>query len=390
MKKWINIQLASTDQCTGCAACASVCPTNSITMREDNEGFLQPHIDAETCVNCHKCEKTCPIITPIEISTDFETQVYAAINKDEEVRMKSSSGGMFHALAKWTIEQGGVVFGAGFEGIHLKQQYVESLDELAILMGSKYIQSDVADSYKQAKTFLKEDRWVLYSGTPCQIAGLKRFLGKDYEKLVTVDLICRGVPSPRIFESYIKRLQTKIQAQDIKNISFRYNIDYYFNLSYKDKNGFWRQYKDACNKNPYFSYFLRCIFRASCYQCQYRSIDASYADFTIGDCWTAEKNHPQIADGKGVSSVVIHTEKAGTLFEDLKGTLKWDAENISNIKERYESHVSRATNEGETRNWRLANRLAQYLPLEYMRGIYMHDRFILRVQRKLRKLIIKK
>ena len=245
MKRNNNIHLASHDACTGCSACASVCPKGCISMREDREGFLQPHIDAETCVNCHKCEKTCPIITPIKISTDFETQVYAAINKDEEVRMRSSSGGMFHALAKWTIEQGGVVFGAGFEGIHLKQHYVESLDELAILMGSKYIQSDVADSYKQAKTFLKEDRWVLYSGTPCQIAGLKRFLGKDYEKLVTVDLICRGVPSPRIFESYIKRLQTKIQAQDIKNISFRYNIDYYFNLSYKDKNGFWRQYKDA-------------------------------------------------------------------------------------------------------------------------------------------------
>ena len=129
MNKTFKIQLASTDQCTGCAACASICPTNSITMREDREGFLQPHIDTKTCIGCHKCEKTCPIITPIKIPTDFETQTYAAINKDEAVRMRSSSGGIFYALAKWTIEQGGVVFGARFdENWEVMHEFTETLE----------------------------------------------------------------------------------------------------------------------------------------------------------------------------------------------------------------------------------------------------------------------
>ena len=170
MKKKTNIQLASRNACTGCAACASVCPTSSITMRQDNEGFLQPHIDADTCINCHKCEKTCPIVSPITIPNDFETQAYAAINKDEAVRMRSSSGGMFLALTKWTIEQGGVVFGARFndqwEVVH---DYTETLEGIEPFMRSKYVQSRIGDTFKQAKQFLEQGRWVLYSGTPCQI-----------------------------------------------------------------------------------------------------------------------------------------------------------------------------------------------------------------------------
>ena len=219
MKDSNNIHLASTDTCSGCAACVSVCPTGSISMKEDREGFLQPHINTKTCIGCHKCEKTCPILNPIEIPNDFETQAYAAINKDEDVRMRSSSGGMFHALAKWTIEQGGVVFGARFndqwEVVH---DYTETIEGIEPFMRSKYVQSRIGDTFKQAKQFLEAGRWVLYSGTPCQIGGLKAYLKKEYEKLLGVDLICHGVPSPGVWRAYLKEA---IKGDTLLGFNFR-------------------------------------------------------------------------------------------------------------------------------------------------------------------------
>lgn len=364
-------------------------------MIEDKEGFLQPHIDTDTCIGCHKCEKTCPIISKQE-TQDTENKVYAAVITDEKVLKQSSSGGMFFALARWTIEQGGVVFGAAFDGIHLKQQYSETMDGIEPFMGSKYIQSDISDSFCKAKCFLDDGMWVLYSGTPCQIAGLKKYLHKEYDKLVTVDLICHGVPSASVWEKYITWLMKNIGATKIQNIRFRMKewnsekqknvLNFYLSFSYLNTKGERDSYRKYWNEDPYFKFFMRHIFRPSCYHCIFRHIEASYADFTIGDCWNAEKDHPQMPVEKGVSTIICHTDKAKSVFGKIKQTMIVEEEPISIMQNRYAKDKQATEFEAQKRMWRLSNYLTQYVPLENLQWLYMHDRVDFIIRRKFQKI----
>lgn len=362
-------------------------------MREDKEGFLQPHIDADTCIKCNKCVKTCPIVIPIKIGKDIDPKVYAAINRDEGIRMKSSSGGMFYALAKWTIEQGGVVFGAAFEKYHLKHQYAETLAEVEKMMGSKYIQSEIGNSYKEAMQFLNAGRWVLFSGTPCQIAGLKRYLGKEYEKLLTIDLLCHGVPSPKIWETYMERTLRALKAKDVKDIRFRIKredlsapLNFFFFFFFLDENNVWQEFCEYCYDNLYFSYFMRHIFRSSCYKCPFRLMETSYADFTIGDCWNCEINHPNMFDNKGISTIILHTLKAQDVYTQIKRGFIIEEEDVSVMQRRYKDAKIEEQEEEKKRLWKISNRMAQYIPLECMRFVYMHDRIDYVIKRKIQKI----
>ncbi|MDD5990055.1 MAG: Coenzyme F420 hydrogenase/dehydrogenase, beta subunit C-terminal domain [Paludibacteraceae bacterium] len=335
MEKTDKIQLASIDRCTGCAACASACPTGSIIMRENKEGFLQPQIDAETCIKCHKCEKTCPVIKPIEIPLEFETQAYAAINKDEAVRMRSSSGGMFYALAKRTIEHRGVVFGARFdEKWDVVHDYTETLEGIEPFMRSKYVQSRIGETYKQAKVFLNAGRQVLFVGTPCQIGGLHAYLGKDYENLIMVDFICHGVPSPGVWRRY---LGESFEGGAVQSFNFR------------DKTEGWTPNQCIVSvtttnttivtematttttttttvraklmANPYFRGFRREIYlRRSCYDCQFRTYHR-LSDFTLADFWGVQSNAPEMFDNKGTSIVFVHTKKANEVLQEVASSL---------------------------------------------------------------------
>ena len=317
MKQNNNIHLASTDTCTGCAACVSVCPTGSISMKEDREGFLQPHIDTKTCISCHKCEKTCPIITPLKIPTDFETQAYAAINKDEDVRMRSSSGGMFHVLAKWTIMQGGVVFGARFndqwEVVH---DYTETIEGIEPFMRSKYVQSRIGDTFKQAKQFLDAGRQVLFVGTPCQIGGLRAYQKRDYHNLLAVDFICHGVPSPGVWRKYLKETT---KGESLLSFNFR------------DKSDGWKEYqfvttttttttttrRERYNTNPMIQGLLKNILlRKSCYACSTRTYHR-ISDITIGDFWGIENLHPELNDNKGTSLILTHSTKGADILSQV-------------------------------------------------------------------------
>ena len=307
MRKSNKIHLASTDHCTGCSSCASICPTKSISMREDKEGFLQPRIDADTCIQCHKCEKTCPVISPITIPTDFETKAFAAINKDENVRMRSSSGGMFYALAKWTIEQGGVVFGARFnENWEVVHDYTETLEGIEPFMRSKYVQSRIGETFKQAKQFLDQGRQVLFVGTPCQIGGLKSYLHKEYDNLLAVDFICHGVPSPKVWKSYLKETTQE---------------DTLLDFNFRDKKGGWLDFqcvstftsitrREKQMENVYFRGFLKDVYqRYSCYKCHFKSVHR-LSDMTIADAWGVLFYWPEMHDDKGTSLLVVHSLNA--------------------------------------------------------------------------------
>lgn len=326
MKKKSLIQLASKHDCTACAACVSVCPKRCISMHEDKEGFLQPRIDASVCIECHKCEKVCPILNQETIPSDFETQAYAVINKDDEVRAQSSSGGVFFPLAKWVIEQGGVVFGARWnDKWEVLHDYAEDLDGVKAFMRSKYVQSIVGDTLRQAKQFLDAGRWVLYSGTPCQLGGLRAYLGKEYERLIQVDLICHGVPSPGVWRSYLKEYFGK---EKIVDINFRDKRDGWNSnectIFIKTEN---KVVQSKLLENDFFRGFRKDIYlRNSCYQCNFRNYHRN-SDLTIADFWGVDKKNPSMYDNKGTSIVFIHTAKADRCFKDLSSQLYFAQQN---------------------------------------------------------------
>lgn len=199
------IEIKDKSQCCGCNACVQRCPKQCIAMCEDEEGFLYPEVDEAICIDCGLCENVCPVIN--QADARIPLQVYAAKNTDEKIRMHSSSGGVFSILAEQTIKQGGVVFGARFdENWEVKHDYTETIDGVSVFRGSKYVQSKTGDTFKQAEQFLKQNRKVLFSGTPCQIVALKRYLKKEYENLLLVDFICHGVPSLGVWRKYLKQV----------------------------------------------------------------------------------------------------------------------------------------------------------------------------------------
>lgn len=315
MKQKNDIVLASVTDCTACAACVSVCPKGCISMVEDKEGFLQPKIDTKQCILCHKCEKTCPILNTESISDDFETKAYATINKDDEVRAQSSSGGVFFPLAKWVIEQGGVVFGARWnEKWEVVHDYAEDVESVKAFMRSKYVQSVVGDTLKQAKEFLEAGRWVMYSGTPCQLGGLRAYLGKKYDKLIQVDLICHGVPSPGVWRGYLKDYFGK---EKIVGINFRDKKEGWSNLQRITITTVSTTICEKQMENPYFRGFLTNVYlRNSCHNCRFKSVSRN-TDITLADYWGVHLFCPEMCDDKGTSLVLVHSSKGYEIFSNI-------------------------------------------------------------------------
>lgn len=214
------ICLTDKSQCCGCEACRNVCPKQCITLKEDKEGFLYPEINVTTCIKCGLCERVCPMLLQSN-KERMPVAVYAAKHKDDNIRLVSSSGGAFTFLAEKVIEQGGVVFGARFdENWQVVHDYVETKSELSLFRGSKYVQSRIGNSYQQVQQFLKSGRLVLFTGTSCQILGLKLFLRKQYDNLLAIDVICHGVPSPKVWKKYLNEVAFGHCSQ-ITDISFR-------------------------------------------------------------------------------------------------------------------------------------------------------------------------
>ena len=237
------IEIVDKHKCCGCAACVQVCPKQCISFNEDEQGFRYPSVDNVVCVNCGLCERVCPVLNQDESKQPL--QVYAAKNPNEKIRLMSSSGGIFTMLAESIIDQGGVVFGARFdEKWEVEHAYTETKDGLEPFRGSKYVQSRIGNTYQQVKEFLLSGREVLFTGTPCQIAGLKRFLRRDYENLLTVDVVCHGVPSPLVWRTYLKDFVMCPKGTTEKNtVSISLNEKPVITgISFRDKSTGWKKY----------------------------------------------------------------------------------------------------------------------------------------------------
>ncbi len=341
--------------CCGCYACVQCCPKHCITMCEDNEGFFYPKVDEYQCVNCGLCEKVCPVINPMQKREPL--LVYAGKTFDEEIRKQSSSGGVFTVLAEHTISLGGVVFGVGFDKDWMvEHRYTDTQDGIADFRGSKYVQSRIGDTFKQAERFLKLGKRVLFSGTPCQIAGLKRFLRKDYKNLITIDFICHGVPSPGVYKQYITEEKEKFAHQhtvrnsvsfrSIPFISKRYGLrstNEYSNVqiesvSFRDKRKGWSKFSFVLalskalatgerntvsfsythDKNAFMRGFLSDLYlRPSCHACPARELKSG-SDITLGDYWGIHRIIPEWNDDKGVSAIVVNSKKGEELIKSVQ------------------------------------------------------------------------
>ena len=336
------IDIKEKHNCCGCGACVQVCPKKCISMSTDTEGFLYPQVDGVICIDCGLCEKVCPVINQKEPREPLA--VYAAKNNNEEIRLKSSSGGIFTLLAEQIIAEGGVVFGARFndkwEVVH---DYTETKEGLEPFRGSKYVQSVIGDNFIKAKQFLADGRKVLFSGTPCQIAGLKKFLRKEYENLLTVEVVCHGVPSPMVWRDYLdyKRAKRAVGKNTVSSSLNEFPV--IAGISFRDKANGWKKFgfkisyaaskaaensvsKSADNTNNeitpfnedlFMKGFLKNIYlRPSCYHCAARQ-GKSGADISIADYWGIQLIHPEIDDDKGTGLILINTKQGANYFNSI-------------------------------------------------------------------------
>ncbi|MCM1313384.1 MAG: Coenzyme F420 hydrogenase/dehydrogenase, beta subunit C-terminal domain [Bacteroides sp.] len=304
------INITNKRGCCGCSACLQKCPQQCIDMREDKEGFLYPHVNTECCIDCGLCETVCPFLHPG--GEHVPKKVLAVINNDDKVRMASSSGGVFTLIAERVINGGGVVFGARFDDDwQVVFDYTENMDGLAAFRGSKYVQSRIDGSYRMCERFLKSGRRVLFTGSPCQIAGLNHYLRKPYKNLLTCDFVCHGVPSPKVWQMYLKEV-VAAGTKAVSDIKFRNKAEGWkrFNFIIAYDKGKQRMSLSSFHGHNHFmrAFLSDLILRPSCYSCKAKQ-GCSGSDLTIADFWGVGNHYPEMDDDKGTSLVMINSDK---------------------------------------------------------------------------------
>lgn len=333
------IRITRKKDCCGCLSCVQACPKNCIKTITDEQGFQYPKVNESICVDCGACEKVCPIINADNHTTlGKDTLSYACYNTNDEVRKNSSSGGFFTLIAEYVIRNHGVVFGAKFDkDCRVVHSYTDTIEGIEDFRRSKYVQSYIGESYKHVRSFLKDDRLVLFTGTPCQIAGLKQFLRREYDNLICLDVVCHGVPSPAIWDKYLKEKKVELSIENNVDTPDKIEIT---RISFRDKTNGWRKYSLAIHykikdlnhdteeksfveciwENDYMLCFLKdFINRPSCFDCKFRN-GRSHSDITIADFWGIENVMSDInyAGDKGTSLLLVHNPKAKNVLEQLE------------------------------------------------------------------------
>lgn len=327
----IMLDIAKTSKCNGCHACFSICPVRAISMESDSEGFLRPVIDYKKCTGCCKCESVCPVLHHLTLPIN-DPLTFACKHKNDEIRLKSSSGGVFTALAEKIIYQGGVVFGARFDSkFAVYHDWTDDKEDLDSFRGSKYVQSRIGNVFIECRKFLEDNKIVMFTGTPCQIGGLKAFLGKEYSNLYTVDLICHGVPSPLLLERYLIYRKEQ-EGANIKTISFRRKDygwrKYSLKITFNSNNN----YCQSLRIDPFLRMFLKNVcLRLSCYNCVFKTKNRM-SDITIADFWDIKNVLPAYDDDKGVSLVLAHSNRGQQLFEKNKDLISQQVNGTLSLK----------------------------------------------------------
>ncbi|EHR79131.1 hypothetical protein OCC_01339 [Thermococcus litoralis DSM 5473] len=309
------IDVIGTDKCTGCFGCYNACPYNAIEMKISREGFYIPIIN-ENCTYCGVCQEFCPVISPSLIPDRLrEPIIYAGWSNDREVRIKSSSGGIFYELARYVIEEGGSVFGVAWDGANrVKHIKVTRLEDLPLIMGSKYLPSNVGKSYKEVLKEVRSGSLVLFSGTPCQVSALRKFTRRKYSNLITVEVVCHGVPSYVVFDKYLEWLSKK-EGKKLSRINFRHKAESWdeFNIQIT--------FEDGSSKNvhhwgdPFFAGYLRNLYlQKACYNCKFNRLPRN-ADLTLGDFWGIPK---KLYNKEGTSVILVNTSIGDIILNNLK------------------------------------------------------------------------
>lgn len=309
-------------ECCGCGACYQVCPKQCISMQPDKKGFLYPVIDQTECIHCHLCEKVCPEDPTVRAKGTGQPELFGAVHREQQVLMQSASGGAFPAIVQSFCDEDSVIFGVQYdENMRVCHSYVIGKDAIGKFKKSKYVQSDTGKTFRQAKEFLEQGKKVLFTGTPCQISGLKAFLRKDYENLLTVDLICHGVASPALFADYIalieKKYHKKVVWADMRTKEKVRGNWVLMNLSTALEDSSVRFHPLS---TAFLGIYLKNIgYRDACFSCPFYQIPR-VSDFTIGDLWGAENFAPEMTDGRGISLILLNSEKGKRLFPEIQ---KW-------------------------------------------------------------------
>lgn len=329
-----RIELCDRMHCTGCAACSSICPKKAITMQVDEEGFLMPHINRDLCVECGLCQKTCPVLSYKDDKKAYPLTIYAGYINKMKSRRHSSSGGAFVAFAEHYYSLGnGVVVAAAFDE-HLSLKHIVSTNhkDLHKFQGSKYLQSNTCDIYPEVLNNLLNGKEVLFIGTPCQVAGLKSFLREDYANLLTVDLVCHGVPSPQLFKFYLKQVGINFE-REFEDFYFRnQKLSVYFQHSVVTKSG--SEIHISPSKHSYICAYLKgWLHRESCYNCPFASIPRQ-ADCSIADFWGVLSHKVPFAGdaSNGVSMIMINTEKGEKIFNEIKKSFYVENKTLDDAK----------------------------------------------------------